>query len=222
MAATQVEKHQNGSGGGSTAVSGQTNAGSGPTSSGAPGSNSTSESALGGESESSAGGTTGSTDSNLYSVEGPSAPSSAVDGHGYGFPYGREVHNTAEGGIHAFGPRQPFGGPGPKQLPAHQLHQPHQQRFVGGPSISQPSGTTPTLNQLLQSNNPLPHRYSNSYAHPDQHYGQPWQSQKPLQQGYSPGPPASAAVGSPASSAPYRAQPTVSFFRIFSFSCADS
>ncbi|XP_064488788.1 trithorax group protein osa-like isoform X2 [Ornithodoros turicata] len=38
-----------------------------------------------------------------------------------------------------------------------------QQRFLSGPSINQQGGPTPTLNQLLQSPNPL-HRYQNSYA----------------------------------------------------------
>lgn len=37
------------------------------------------------------------------------------------------------------------------------------QRFLSGPSLSQQGGPTPTLNQLLQSPNPL-HRYQNSYG----------------------------------------------------------
>ena len=38
-----------------------------------------------------------------------------------------------------------------------------QQRFMSGQSISQPTGPTPTLNQLLQSSNPV-HRYQNNYG----------------------------------------------------------
>lgn len=37
-----------------------------------------------------------------------------------------------------------------------------QQRFLSGQAISQPTGPTPTLNQLLQSSNPV-HRYQNNY-----------------------------------------------------------
>lgn len=40
---------------------------------------------------------------------------------------------------------------------------PPPQRFLSGPSLSQQGGPTPTLNQLLQSPNPL-HRYQNSYG----------------------------------------------------------
>ncbi|XP_030756462.1 trithorax group protein osa isoform X5 [Sitophilus oryzae] len=119
-------------------------------------------------------------DSNAYSTEGPTAGPPS-DGHGYAFPYG------SAGPDHAFGPRQSFGGP--KQLPP-----PH--RFVPGP-MSQPSGPTPTLNQLLQSNNPVPLRYQNNYAHSDQHYNQ-WSQKHP--QGYGPAPPPG----------PYRTQQTLS------------
>ncbi|XP_076262071.1 trithorax group protein osa isoform X4 [Rhynchophorus ferrugineus] len=125
-----------------------------------------------GASESETDSTSGSAvppESNAYSSEGPSS-GPPTDTHGYPFPYG------SPGPDHAFGPRQPFGGP--KQLPP-----PH--RFVAGPPLSQPSGPTPTLNQLLQSNNPVPHRYQNNYAHPDQHYNQ-WSQKHP--QGYGPGP----------------------------------
>ncbi|KAJ8979896.1 hypothetical protein NQ317_017519 [Molorchus minor] len=190
IALEMSQYRQDGSGGGSSAVPGQTNtAGSGPPSVGTPGPNSSSESGLG-ELESSTGATAASTDSSMYSSDGPPAQMQAADGHGYGFSYGRDMHNSAEGGVHAFGPRQPFAGP--KQISSHQPLQPHQ-RFVPGPSISQPSGPTPTLNQLLQS--PHPHRYPNSYGHPDQHYNQVWPSQKSLQQGYAPGPPGGQAPG---------------------------
>ncbi|KAH9381310.1 hypothetical protein HPB48_011738 [Haemaphysalis longicornis] len=52
------------------------------------------------------------------------------------------------------------------------------QRFLSGPSLSQQGGPTPTLNQLLQSPNPL-HRYQNSYPeynsmHKDQQQYSPW------------------------------------------------
>lgn len=203
IAIEMSQYRQDSSGCGSTTVPGQTNSSSGPTSTSVPGP--TSEPSLGGESESSAGGTTTATDSNIYSTESPPAPSSAAaDGHGYGFPYGRDVHNSGEGGIHAFGPRQPFGAP--KQMPPHQ-------RFLTGPSISQSSGPTPTLNQLLQSNNnTMPLRYPNSYGHPEQHYNQAWPPQKPLQQSYASGPPGGggpAPVGAPPTSS-YRTQPSLS------------
>ncbi|CAH1103271.1 unnamed protein product [Psylliodes chrysocephalus] len=205
IAIEMSQYRQDSSGGGSTTVPGQTNAssGAGPTSSSVSVSGQgPQEPGLGGEPEPSAGATAAATDSNIYSSEGPPAPSSgASDGHGYGFSYGRD-----EGGIHAFGPRQPFGAP--KQMPPHQPHQ----RFVTGPSISQPSGPTPTLNQLLQSNNnTMPHRYPNSYGHPEQHYNQAWPPQKPIQQGYPSGPPGSS--GPPPGAPPagsYRTQPTLS------------
>lgn len=207
IASEMSQYRQDGSGGGS----GQTSSGSGPTASGASGPG---EQGLGGDSDSSAGATQPtSAESTMYSSEGPSAPSPVSDGHSYSFPYGnRDVHNSGEGGMHAFGPRQPFGGPGsgPKQMSSHPPHQ----RFVSGPSsISQPSGPTPTLNQLLQSNNTMPHRYPNSYGHPDQHYSQAWPSQKPLQ-GYPPGPPGSTgpAAGIPPSASSYRTQPSVSLY----------
>lgn len=133
-------------------------------------------------------------DAAAYPVEGPPA-----DGHGYGFPYGRDVHNTAEG-VHAFGPRQAFGGS--KQAPGA----PYPQRFVSGQAISQPTGPTPTLNQLLQSSNPMPpHRYQNSYGHPEQPYNQGWPPQKPMP---TYGAPPAPQPGVPP--APYRNQPTVS------------
>lgn len=60
-------------------------------------------------------------------------------------------------------PRPPSAGPNSNSpsgpFPPHV--QP--QRFMSGQSISQPTGPTPTLNQLLQSSNPV-HRYQNSYG----------------------------------------------------------
>lgn len=120
----------------------------------------------------------------------------------YGYAY--------DGGVHAFGPRQPLVKPQQQQPPPQQSasgattstpFQPsHQhaghgnQRFVSGQSISQPTGPTPTLNQLLQSSHPMtPHRYPNSY---DQPYGQNWPPQK---------------YGAPTGpQTPYRNQPAVS------------
>lgn len=99
-------------------------------------------------------------------------------------------------------PRGPVGhGVGPPQQPVSQnspFH--HQQRFMSGQSISQPTGPTPTLNQLLQqSTNPI-HRYQNNYGHD---YGQPW---PPVQRP----PPNLGAYGPPQQSAgpmpPYRNQ----------------
>ncbi|XP_049844222.1 trithorax group protein osa-like isoform X5 [Schistocerca gregaria] len=46
---------------------------------------------------------------------------------------------------------------------SYQQQQQHQQRYQSGQGISQPTGPTPTLNQLLQSSNPV-HRYQNSFG----------------------------------------------------------
>ncbi|XP_069695938.1 trithorax group protein osa isoform X4 [Periplaneta americana] len=64
------------------------------------------------------------------------------------------------------------------------------QRFLSGQTISQPTGPTPTLNQLLQSSNPA-HRYQNSYGEfgmqksgeqgsGNMPYNQSWPPQRPL------------------------------------------
>lgn len=152
-----------------------------------------------GDSESGPGSASAGPDMNAYPVEGP--PS--ADGHGYGGFYGRDVHNSAaDGGVHAFGPRQVFGGP--KQPPTAPFSQ-HQQRFVSGQALSQPTGPTPTLNQLLQSSNPIPHRYQNSYTHPEQPYNQGWPAQKSL--GTYGAPPVTGPGVPPQS---YRNQQTVS------------
>lgn len=133
----------------------------------------------------------------------PGAPSEGPpvgDGHGYGFPFGsRDMHNSGDGSLHGFAARQGFGAP--KQPPTAFSQQ---QRFVSGQTISQPTGPTPTLNQLLQSSNPM-HRYQNSYGHPDQPYSQGWPPQKPL------APYSSATVPGSAPGGPvYRNQSTVS------------
>jgi AT-rich interactive domain-containing protein 1 len=64
-----------------------------------------------------------------------------------------------------------------------------QRQYLSGQSISQPTGPTPTLNQLLQSSNPATryqNNYGNEYPKPDgsqpppvqnqqqQHYNQNW------------------------------------------------
>lgn len=123
------------------------------------------------------------------------------DGHGYGFPFGgRDMHNSSDGSLHGFTSRQGFGGP----------KQTYPQRFVSGQTISQPTGPTPTLNQLLQqsslqqSSNPM-HRYQNNYGHPEQPYGQGWPPQKPLA-------PYSTAAGSAPGGTVYRNQSAVSNF----------
>ncbi|XP_066259081.1 trithorax group protein osa isoform X2 [Euwallacea similis] len=161
-----MSQYRQDGGGGSTAV--PSAAGQGPTTAGA-GPNG----AIEGETEANSGsGNSGvPPESNAYSTEGaPSVPPPEA-GHGYTpFPYGSD---------HAFGPRQPPLG-GPKQLPPPPPH-----RFVPGPPLNQPSGPTPTLNQLLQNPNPVPHRYQNNYSHPEQHYNQ-WPQKHP--QNYNPGP----------------------------------
>uniref|UniRef100_A0A8D8PVJ6 Trithorax group protein osa n=1 Tax=Cacopsylla melanoneura TaxID=428564 RepID=A0A8D8PVJ6_9HEMI len=91
-------------------------------------------------------------------------------------------------------PMPPRGamGPGPMQggYP--------QQRFISGQSISQPTGPTPTLNQLLQSSNPGAHRFQNRYGPgPGEPYAQNWPPPRgpmppqsyPNQQGPTPGGP---------------------------------
>lgn len=149
------------------------------------------------------------TESGIYPLQqgsGSEGPPPVGDGHGYGFSFaaggGRDIHNSGEGGLHqSFGPRQPF--PGPKQSPGPGNFS-QQQRFVSGQTISQPTGPTPTLNQLLQSSNPM-HRYHNNYVHPEQPYNQNWSQQKPIA---SYGPTPSGAPGS--SPGPnYRNQPSV-------------
>lgn len=147
----------------------------------------------------------GGSDSNMSEQElGPPAESALYPGASasegppdgaYGFQF------TGRDDMHSFGPRHAFGGQKQQPPPGGPFSQ-HQQRFATGQSISQPTGPTPTLNQLLQSSNTV-QRYQNSYGHAEQ-YGQGW-PQKPYV------PPASAAAA-----APYRAQSAVSrFFVIF-------
>lgn len=167
--------------------------------------------------------------------EGPPPMGVGSDGHGaasFGFPFGqRDMHNSGGGVgvvgpgdgslLHGFPPRQAavaaaaFGGQ--KQQQQQQQQQPpaaafpqQQQRFLSGQTISQPTGPTPTLNQLLQSSNPMQHRYQNSYGHPEhqpQPYGgQGWAPQKPPLAAYG----TAAAPGASPTPASYRNQTTVS------------
>ncbi|KAL1436565.1 hypothetical protein MTO96_049468 [Rhipicephalus appendiculatus] len=94
---------------------------------------------------------------------------------------GEEFRNSPDGmnhvpvpgyGTGARGPRWgPWGGPQrpgagsmmPCYPPSANGGGAPPQRFLSGPSLSQQGGPTPTLNQLLQSPNPL-HRYQNSYG----------------------------------------------------------
>lgn len=139
-------------------------------------------------------------ESGIYPTPPMSEGPPVGDGHGYGsFPFGgRDMHNSGDGGLHAYASRQSFGGT--KQTSGAF---PQQQRFLSGQSISQPTGPTPTLNQLLQSSNPM-HRYQNSYGHSEQPYSQAWPPQKPLA-AYG----TSGAPG-PAAGPAYRNQSTVS------------
>lgn len=111
-------------------------------------------------------------------------------------------------------PRGPIGhSVGPPQQPVSQsLPFHHQQRFMSGQSISQPTGPTPTLNQLLQqSTNPI-HRYQNSYGHD---YNQPWPPvQRPQLGAY--GPPQQSGGPMP----PYRNQTNmVSYSFFYCYQC---
>ncbi|KAL0276539.1 UNVERIFIED_CONTAM: hypothetical protein PYX00_004095 [Menopon gallinae] len=88
----------------------------------------------------------------------------------YNSPQMRHAYSGGGKGMSMVTPRPPTAasnyGPGP-------------QRFLSGPSISQQTGPTPTLNQLLQSNQPQ--HYQNSYGDytmKDQSYQQ-WGPQRP-------------------------------------------
>ncbi|XP_045482526.1 trithorax group protein osa isoform X4 [Harmonia axyridis] len=182
LAIEMSQYRQDGNSGGSTSIPTH-NTTVGPVQTGGPCVSDTSET------ESSASGAPTS-ESSPFSGEAP--PS----GDGYGFPYSRDaVHNSGEG-LHAFGPRHSFGGP---KQPTPNFSQPPQPRFVSGQAISQQTGPTPTLNQLLQSSNPMPHRYQNSY---DQPYNQGW-SQKPM------GPYSGAPSLAPTATPTYRTQGTL-------------
>lgn len=130
-------------------------------------------------------------------------------------------NNLHQGNFGPFNPQMRHGYPGSKPLPGAPGPQrplssspnmaqpgnfaPHmqQQRFLSGQSISQPTGPTPTLNQLLQSSNPV-HRYQNSYVDysmPKQGSDQS-QGNMPYNQAWPPRP-----MGPYASQPGYRPQP---------------
>ncbi|XP_054270546.1 trithorax group protein osa-like isoform X4 [Macrosteles quadrilineatus] len=120
---------------------------------------------------------------------------------------------------HAYATSKPIPGPGTPvpQRPVstspnlgspgnYSPHLQQQQRFLSGQSISQPTGPTPTLNQLLQSSNPV-HRYQNSYVDYSmgKQGGEQNQGNMPYNQAWPPRPmgPYGAQAGLPG----YRPQP---------------
>nr|CAD7424531.1 unnamed protein product [Timema monikensis] len=150
-----------------------------------------------------------------FSLGFPARGSYHPDQHGPGNP----VQNSSESNLHQNHPFSQFnpqsmrhGFPTSKPMPGSQMVPPRpssgqnmnapggfpphaqQQRFLSGQSISQPTGPTPTLNQLLQSPNPV-HRYQNSCGDFGMQkstevsgnipYNQSWPPQRPLTS-YSP------------------------------------
>nr|CAD7194862.1 unnamed protein product [Timema douglasi] len=150
-----------------------------------------------------------------FSLGFPARGSYHPDQHGPGNP----VQNSTESNLHQNHPFSQFnpqsmrhGFPTSKPMPGSQMVPPRpssgqnmnapggfpphaqQQRFLSGQSISQPTGPTPTLNQLLQSPNPV-HRYQNSCGDFGMQkstevsgnipYNQSWPPQRPLTS-YSP------------------------------------
>lgn len=118
----------------------------------------------------------------------------------YNSPQMRHAYSGGGKGMPMVSPRIPNAssnyGPGP-------------QRFLSGQSISQQAGPTPTLNQLLQSNQPQ--HYQNSYGDfpiKDQSYQQ-WGPQRPPTN-YNPQVPGAT---------PYRSQHHVSVRRVLFFTC---
>lgn len=92
-------------------------------------------------------------------------------------------------------PRPPSAGPNMNAPSGGFSSHTQPPRLFSGQSISQPTGPTPTLNQLLQSSNPA-HRYQNSYGEygmqksgdqgtGNMPYNQSWAPQRPLAS-YSP------------------------------------
>lgn len=109
--------------------------------------------------------------------------------------------------------RPPSAGPNMNSPTGFSPHS-QQQRFMSGQSISQPTGPTPTLNQLLQSSNPV-NRYQNSYGD----YSMPKSGEQP--QGNMPynqswPPPRSMTPYGPQQGSPgYRNQPSTVSGRVF-------
>lgn len=70
-------------------------------------------------------------------------------------------------------PRHPHPSPGGVPFPG-------QPRFLPGQGMSQPTGTTPTLNQLLQASSPVHRFHSNYPTIGSEGYQQPWPMQRPI------------------------------------------
>lgn len=80
-------------------------------------------------------------------------------------------------------PNTPSGGLPPGPVGSFIPHGHPHQRLMSGQSISQQMGPTPTLNQLLQSSNPV-HRYQNSYDYGMQKPNEAVQSNIPFNHGW--------------------------------------
>lgn len=128
--------------------------------------------------------------------------------------HGGEVHQNNSFGQfirHAYqsskpmpgSPRLQGVGPNMVSVSAFSPHN-HQSRFMSGQSISQPSGPTPTLNQLLQSSNPV-QRYQNNFSEYSAGMQKGDQSQGTL--------PYNQVWPSPQTMAPYGPQQGVVMFR---------
>lgn len=94
--------------------------------------------------------------------------------------------------------RVPPGPPG-AMFPQHRYH------VMSGQSISQPTGPTPTLNQLLQSSNPAT-RYQNNYGN-DGSQPPPVQNQQHYNQNWPPPPRHNMPPFPPQHGMPYRNMP---------------
>lgn len=104
-------------------------------------------------------------------------------------------------------PRPPSAGPNMNSPSSGFPPHGQQQRFLSGQSISQPTGPTPTLNQLLQSSNPV-HRYQNSYGdYSMQKPGDQPQGSMPYNQSWPP-PRQISPYGPQQGSPGYRSQPS--------------
>ena len=88
----------------------------------------------------------------------------------------RSVHHQSEMEEHyavsKIEPRLAHIGAGPGAFPG-------QPRFLSGQSISQATGPTPTLNQLLQASSPIHRFHSNYPGIGPESYQQPWPMQRP-------------------------------------------
>ncbi|XP_023704592.1 trithorax group protein osa isoform X9 [Cryptotermes secundus] len=113
-------------------------------------------------------------------------------------------------------PRPPSAGPNMNAPSSGFSSHTQPPRLFSGQSISQPTGPTPTLNQLLQSSNPA-HRYQNSYGEygmqksgdqgtGNMPYNQSWTPQRPLAS-YSPQQVATGYRNQPPGGVPRGSQP---------------